>query len=123
MTDIHDDRCAVTLSNGKHPCNCAMAALKPKLQPCNMCGRPVASFFDHVDVDCLNWPSPDDEGKFGQAKRYRDFDVSLNLDAPMACAFQWVHKDYDGDEDNRHGSEASYEDCYRAIDEWHEDNA
>lgn len=24
---------------------------------CPICGRPVASFFDHVDIECQLWPS------------------------------------------------------------------
>jgi hypothetical protein len=89
------------------------------MERCNMCGRPVASFFDHVDVDCLNWPEPDAT----LPVVYRGFSVDTTMFQCMGSAYAWVHEDYDGPEDNRHGSEATVEDCYRSIDEWHEENA
>lgn len=82
-------------------------------QPCNMCGRPVASFFDHVDVDCLNWPAPDVKPYGEGSIEYRDYAISN----AWIGGFQYVHNDYDGPEDNRAGHEATLEDCYRAIDE------
>ncbi len=85
-------------------------------QPCNMCGRPVASFFDHVDVDCLNWPAPDAP----LPVKYRDYEVDTTMFQCMGAMYGYVHKDYDGApdaHDNRHGTEATLEDCYRAIDE------
>lgn len=87
-------------------------------QRCNMCGRPVASFFDHVDVDCLNWPDPDVK-PFGEGSiEYRDYAISN----AWIGGFQYVHNDYDGPEDNRHGHEKTLEDCYRAIDESYDDD-
>lgn len=82
-----------------------------------MCGRLVDSFFDHVDVDCMNWPTPDDEVANAETP-YRDFIVSV-----AHVGYEWVHKDYDGPEDSRAGHGKNREECYRAIDEWHEENA
>lgn len=86
-------------------------------EPCNMCGRPVASFFDHVDVDCLNWPAVDAP----LPVVYRGYSVDTTMFQCMGAMYGYVHEDYDGPEDNRHGSEATLEDCYRAIDEACED--
>lgn len=86
---------------------------------CPTCGRVVPTIFEHVDADCHNWP---DRGA-ALPVVYRDFSVDTTLFQCMGMAYGWVHVDYDGPEDNRHGSEATVEDCYRSIDEWHEENA
>lgn len=81
-------------------------------EQCNMCGRSVTSFFDHVDVDCLNWPSPD-------AKLpliYRGYHVGSSI----YYGYDFIHDDYD-EGDPRHGNENTLDGCYRAIDELEDD--
>lgn len=77
---------------------------------CPTCGRVVPSIFEHVDADCHNWP--DRDATFPVV--YRDYEVDHHF---VGMGFQYVHKDYDGPEDNRAGTENSAEDCFRAIDE------
>lgn len=77
---------------------------------CPTCGRTVPGVFEHVDVDCENWP---DRGE-ALPHMYRDYEVSV---AEYCPGFQYVHKDYDGPEDNRGGHEVRLDLIYRAIDE------
>lgn len=75
---------------------------------CPTCGRTVADIFEHIDVNCENWP---DRGE-PLPHMYRDFEVDTGY-----MGYQYLHKDYDGDEDNRCGNEKTLADIYRAIDE------
>lgn len=50
-------------------------------------------------------------------ERYRDFDI----DEGYPGTFQYVHKDYDGPEDNRAGWAWTVAECKAEIDEWHEE--
>lgn len=86
---------------------------------CPTCGREVASFFDHIDASCDEWPDRDVKPYGEGSIEYKGFAISN----AWIGGFQYVHNDYDGPEDNRHGHEATLEDCYRAIDEWHDENA
>lgn len=85
---------------------------------CPTCGRSVASFFDHVDASCDQWPDRDAT----LPVTHRGFIVDTTMFQCMGAMYSWVHEDYDGPEDNRHGTEATVEDCYRAIDEWADEN-
>jgi len=80
---------------------------------CPTCGREVPSIFEHVDVDCHNWPDRDVKPYGEGSIEYRDYAISNH----WAAGFQYVHNDYDGPEDNRAGTEPTLEGCYRAIDE------
>lgn len=80
---------------------------------CPTCGRTVPTIFEHVDADCHNWP---DRGETFPVV-YRDFEV----DRHDWAGFQYVHKDYDGPEDNRAGTERTAEDCYWSIDEFYDE--
>lgn len=50
-------------------------------------------------------------------ERYRDFDI----DEGYPGTYQYVHKDYDGPEDNRAGWAWTVAECKAEIDEWHEE--
>jgi hypothetical protein len=55
---------------------------------------------------------------------YRDFEISHAPPPGYApdSDWQWVHKDYDGPEDNRAGHAESLEACKTAVDDWWEDH-
>ena len=84
---------------------------------CPMCGRSVKSYFDHVASDCMNWPEKPERGSV----TYRSFVVEPN--DLMPGYWQYVHVNYDGPEDNRAGTETTFEDCLIAIDERFEDES
>lgn len=52
-------------------------------------------------------------------ERYRDFDI----DEGYPGTYQYVHKDYDGPEDNRAGWARTVAECKDEIDEWHADHS
>ncbi len=82
---------------------------------CCICQRIAYQDDAHAGYDCANWP----EQAIGQNEmKYRSFNVSR-----VYICWEWVHEDYDGPEDNRAGTERNLVDCFRAIDDWHEDNA
>lgn len=76
---------------------------------CPTCGRVVPTIFEHIDVECHNWP---DRGE-SVPLIYRDYDIGPDS---MGWGYSFIHKDYD-EGDRRHGHEIALEDCYRAIDE------
>ena len=81
---------------------------------CPTCGRRVPNIFEHVDVECQNWPDPSEDNK---SCTYRDFEIEESV----GMGWQWVHKDYDGPEDNRAGTEMTFVGCLRAVDEFLDD--
>lgn len=78
---------------------------------CPQCGRDVSDFFDHLDVNCTDWPEE------AEGATYRDYVIERPMFTMGPIQWQWIHKDYDGPEDSRHGTEATFDDCLRAIDE------
>ena len=80
---------------------------------CPTCGRTVETVFEHIDVECENWP---DRG-VKVPLTYRGYFVEWNS---VIGGYNYCHKDYD-EGDNRHGHEATREDVFRAIDESEED--
>jgi hypothetical protein len=49
---------------------------------------------------------------------YHDYEIYLNPDWVTSFdRWVYVHKDYDGDEDSRHGTGFSAEDCKEQIDD------
>lgn len=79
---------------------------------CNVCGYKVESFFDHIAYDCEDWPEKPNNR---ETVTYKGYEISRHLDWPGW--WQWVHKGYDGPEDQRAGSERTYEDCLVAVEE------
>lgn len=75
---------------------------------CPTCGRVVPTIFEHVDTDCSRWPDRGEQ----LPHTYRGYTVDRGY-----MFYEYVHEDYDGPEDNRCGTEASLELCYRSIDE------
>jgi hypothetical protein len=78
---------------------------------CPTCGRIVSNIFEHVDMECQNWPDREEDNS---CVTYRDFSIEPHDHA----GWQWVHTDYDGPEDNRAGTETTWVGCLRAIDEF-----
>lgn len=48
---------------------------------------------------------------------YRDYIISDNPPCARDFKFQFVHEEYDGPEDHRHGDGKTIEDCKHQIDE------
>lgn len=81
---------------------------------CSECGREVKTIFDHIAAKCSEWPEVEPATEFVE---YRGYKVERS-DAPVPhMAWSYVHEDFDGDEDNRYGYEATFWDCLVAIDE------
>lgn len=76
---------------------------------CPTCGRTVESVFDHIDVECQNWP---DRSEIAPLV-YRNYDVDLNT---IVGGFDFVHREYD-EGDKRHGHMWKLDDVFREIDE------
>ncbi|MEB3067278.1 hypothetical protein, partial [Parvimonas micra] len=53
---------------------------------CMMCGRPVASFFDHIDVNCMDWPA---EPGLHETVDYRGWECSWDATADAWGANGW----------------------------------
>lgn len=76
---------------------------------CAKCDRLVQHHDEHKDFDCEKWP----EWNIGTRElEYRGYTISRHEWMP----YQYVHKDYDGPEDNRCGTEQSVVACFMEID-------
>lgn len=65
----------------------------------------------------LRNPAPPIPSQFESAE-YRGFEVKRHFGGHWS----WVHEDYDGPEDSRHGTAKSYYDCIDSINDWHDEN-
>lgn len=82
---------------------------------CIVCDRLEMHPNAHDGYNCKDWP----ERAIGQTETlYRDFVISHSW-----IGWQWVHKDYDGPDDRRAGTERNLVDCFKAIDDWHDDQS
>jgi hypothetical protein len=82
---------------------------------CDKCDRLIRHWNAHDGLDCENWP----EWQKGVTKYdYRDFEVT-----PAYMGWQWLHKDYDGDEDRRAGHADTPNECFAEIDAFYDDAA
>lgn len=78
---------------------------------CPSCGRQVDNVQAHEGYSCANWINELDDKGYAY---YRDYQISF---AFYGSGFEWVHKDFDGPEDNRAGHSHSVQGCCMDIDE------
>ncbi len=76
---------------------------------CDTCQRLVMAYDEHKDYDCGNWPECPNNGV---EVEYREYVICSH----SWVAYQYVHKDYDGPEDSRCGTERTFVNCLMEID-------
>ena len=100
-----------------------MAHPSDDVAPCPVCQWPVDNPKAHEGYNCAEWPSQQEcAAVFGDPRRdryeaevtYKDFKIGRPL---SHHGYEWVHKDYDGPEDNRAGHSYSLVGCFMDIDE------
>lgn len=80
---------------------------------CPSCGQQVDNPLAHEGYSCASWPNEVDAAGYAY---YRDYTICRS-EGFTPLDWEWVHKDYDGHEDNRAGHAYSIHSCCMSIDE------